>query len=76
MPALLRAACAAHHAGEGRVGRIAGGEGGSSQRDIARPLKEPIVSAKLFRLNVAPPATVRALAFEMRLAARVGECRR
>ena len=33
------------------------------------PASEPMVSAKLFRLKVAPPATVTALVSAMRLAA-------
>ena len=36
---------------------------------LPAPASEPIVSLKLFRLNVAPPTTVRALVSAMRLAA-------
>ncbi len=36
---------------------------------VPAPASEPIVSAKLFRLKVAPPATVRALVSAMRFAA-------
>ena len=69
-PLLGQSAGPAHDPGVDRGGIVApGGQDAGAEGDVAAPAREPTVSAKLFRLNVAPPATVTALASAMRLAA-------